>query len=52
MRLPHPTFEGVFKDVPDDDAADWVAAGWLPPEPSPEPVEAPPKPPRSATTRK
>lgn len=28
-RLEHPAFRDVTREVPDADAADWIAAGWL-----------------------
>lgn len=28
MQLQHPSFPDITKDVPDEAAADWTAAGW------------------------
>lgn len=68
MIVTHPAFPDITKDVADDEAAEWIAAGWLPPYdeggvlPKGKPavnatgipervITAPPKTPRSATTR-
>lgn len=50
-KLAHPVFDGATVTVAEHAVADWVAQGWvwLDP-PTREPVEAPPKTPRSATT--
>lgn len=37
MTLNHPTIPGVSVDVPEADAPDWLAAGWLA-EPAPTPA--------------
>lgn len=43
MILTHPTLPRVTRDIPDSAAQDWIASGWLAPEPalptlSPTPV--------------
>lgn len=28
-KLKHPNIEGLYKEVPNEAVADWVAAGWI-----------------------
>lgn len=30
-KLKHPNIEGLYKEVPDEDVAEWLASGWLNP---------------------
>lgn len=44
MLLHHPSFADVIQDVPDADAPEWLAAGWLqePPVPATPPADSVP----------
>lgn len=41
MRLNHPTLTGIVTDVPDDQVADWQAAGWVTPGADEDPNRCP-----------
>lgn len=41
MRVKHPTVPGFVKSVELGRLDEWLAAGWLLDEPTPEPVVAP-----------
>lgn len=41
MKFQHPVFPEVVRDVPGETAPKWLAAGWLPLEPVPDPAPAP-----------
>lgn len=32
MKIKHPTIKGLEQEVPDEDAPEWVAAGWIAPK--------------------